>query len=326
MIHSVTDALQLAGQIRPISQSAPLLDMTVVNSTQESWRELLPYRQVAFERWERATRLQHNISAMQLVDAGFEEVLRVLERMRPLLLIKPSAEQFERLLSLQKQLQQLQPSYLQYPLWDPMFNIIYPRRRALRRRFRLKAVSLLEPKHREESLQLLLPGADGPQSLSLQLPAHTDPSRLAQLINEQLAPLGISLNVENQQAVFECDDQLWQQLQGNLSLSGQGMRLPAGEMHNIRLEELLDWRDPREWRFDSPEMLRQTRAKLERTARRIEHWRQDWQAQKQQVTSNLLQQLGEISLPPVDACFGSQLEALLAQANIGRGHAEDLLK
>lgn len=229
-------------------------------------------------------------------------------------------------MSLQKQLQQLQPSYLQYPLWDPMFNIIYPRRRALRRRFRLRAVSLLEPKHREESLQLLLPGVDGPQSLSLQLPANTDPSRLAQLINEQLAPLGISLNVENREAVFECDDQLWQQLQGNLGLSGQGMRLPAGEMHNIRLEELLDWRDPREWRFDSPEMLRQTRAKLERTARRIEHWRQDWQAQKQQVTSNLSQQLGEISLPPVDACFGSQLEALLAQANIGRGHAEDLLK
>ncbi|OXS02718.1 hypothetical protein [Shewanella algae] len=326
MIHSITDALKLAGQIKPISQSAPLLDMTVVDTTQESWRELLPYRQVAFERWERATRLQHNISAMQLVDAGFEEVLRILDRMRPLLLIKPSAEQFERLLLLQKQLQQLQPNYLQYPLWDPTFSIIYPRRRALRRRFRLRAVSLLEPKHREENLQLLLPGSGGPQSLLLQLPANTDSSRLAQLLSEQLAPFGISLNVENQEAVFECDDQLWQQLQGNISLSGQGMRLPAGEMHNIKLEELLDWRDPREWRFDSPEMLRQSRAKLERSQRRIEHWRQDWLTQKQQVTSNLSQQLGELSLPQVDACFGSQLQALLAQANIGRGHAEELLE
>lgn len=326
MIHSVTDALKLAGQIRPIGQSTPLLDMTVVNAPENSWRELLPFRQVAFERWERATRLQHNVSAMQLVDNGFEEVQRILERMRPLLLMKPSAEQFERLQLLQKQLQQLQPSYLQYPLWDPMFNIIYPRRRALRRRFRLRAVSLLEPKHRDESLQLLLPGPGGPQSLLLQLPANTDSSRLAQLLTEQLAPFGISLELENQQAVLECDDQLWQQLQGSISLSGQGLRLPAGEMHNIRLEELLDWRDPREWRFDSPEALRQTRAKLERTQRRIEHWRQDWQAQQQQLLGNLSLQLQEVSLPQVNACFGSQLQALLAQANIGRGHAQDLLR
>lgn len=326
MIHSVTDALKLAGQIRPIGQSTPLLDMTVVNAPENSWRELLPFRQVAFERWERATRLQHNVSAMQLVDNGFEEVQRILERMRPLLLMKPSAEQFERLQLLQKQLQQLQPSYLQYPLWDPMFNIIYPRRRALRRRFRLRAVSLLESKHRDESLQLLLPGPGGPQSLLLQLPANTDSSRLAQLLTEQLAPFGISLELENQQAVLECDDQLWQQLQGSISLSGQGLRLPAGEMHNIRLEELLDWRDPREWRFDSPEALRQTRAKLERTQRRIEHWRQDWQAQQQQLLGNLSLQLQEVSLPQVNACFGSQLQALLAQANIGRGHAQDLLR
>ncbi|BCV64781.1 hypothetical protein TUM17387_01400 [Shewanella carassii] len=326
MIHSVTDALKLAGQIRPIGQSAPLLDMAVVSTTENAWRELLPFRQVAFERWERATRLQHNISAMQLVDNGFEEVQRILERMRPLLLMKPSAEQFERLQLLQKQLQQLQPSYLQYPLWDPMFNIIYPRRRALRRRFRLRAVSLLEPKHRDESLQLLLPSADGPQSVLLHLPANMEPNSLAQLLGEQLAPLGISLALENNEAVLECDDQLWQLLQGSLSLSGQGMRLPAGEMHNIRLEELLDWRDPREWRFDSNETLRQTRAKLERTQRRIEHWRQDWQAQQQQLLSNLSQQLQAVSLPQVNACFGSQLEALLAQANIGRGHAQDLLR
>jgi len=73
-------------------------------------------------------------------------------------------------------------------------------------------------------------------------------------------------------------------------------------------------------------MLRQSRAKLERSQRRIEHWRQDWLTQKQQVTSNLSQQLGELSLPQVDACFGSQLQALLAQANIGRGHAEELLE
>ncbi|MCE9787513.1 hypothetical protein [Shewanella chilikensis] len=326
MIHSVTDALKLAGQIKPISQSAPLLDMAVVSTTENAWRELLPFRQVAFERWERATRLQHNISAMQLVDDGFEEVLRILERMRPLLLMKPSAEQFERLQLLQKQLQQLQPSYLQYPLWDPMFNIIYPRRRALRRRFRLRAISLLEPKHRDESLQLLLPSPDGPQSVLLQLPANMEPNRLAQLLGEQLAPFGIRLELENKEAVLECDDQLWQQLQGSISLGGQGLRLPAGELHHIKLEELLDWRDPREWRFDSPEALRQTRAKLERTQRRIEHWRQDWQAQKQQLLSNLSQQLQEVSLPQVNACFGSQLQALLAQANIGRGHAQDLLR
>ncbi|MCL2915039.1 hypothetical protein L2725_14860 [Shewanella corallii] len=336
MINGVSDALKLAGQLAPVSQTVK--STATGNSPAQQQPQLLvgQFRHAAFERWAKMTEAQHRISSAQLAVQAQSQIHQMLKQMLQLL---PQARSQQpqaqaQLEQLRGELSRQQPSYLGLPLLDHQFNLRLNQQRALRRRFRLKSVNLASSKARDEQITLQLPTAEGPLILSITLAAGDDGHSLSEQLTRALSVAGLQVSFDGSESIFECDDSQWPLLKEGLLLKGQGHRLPAGDTRLIKVQEQLHWQDPREWDLKTAQGLQQTEIKLTKTCRKLEAQIRQTRAQLAHL-GNVLhtrpdtpepELLETISNQFAKSPFSEQLKALLAQANLGRNQAKDLLK
>ncbi|MGI2258622.1 hypothetical protein [Shewanella sp. GXUN23E] len=336
MINGVSDALRLAGQLAPVSQTVKSSLSGTDKPSANAQASVGQFRATAFERWAQMTQAQHRVSSAQLAIQAQNSLLGSLKQMLSLIpqaMKQPQAQ--ARLEQLRSQLCSNRPCYLGLPLLDHQFSLRLNPARPQRRRFRLRSVSLTTPKARDEQLMWQLPTADGPVVLSLQLPANAQAQELAALLNMALAPHGIGIegSEDGRETLLECDEALWPLLKDGLQLKGQGYRLPAGESRQIKVQEILHWQDPREWDLSSAAGLKQTEIKLQKVYRKLSEQIRQTQAQLQHLGTVLHTQpaapeaelLQTVSTQFAQSPFAGQLKALLAQANLGRQQAKELL-
>lgn len=335
MINGVSDALKLAGQLSPVSQTVKT--SATGNSGQQQQAQVVvgPFRHTAFEKWAKMTEAQHRISSAQVAVQAQGQMLNLLKQM---LQHMPKAgqqhqEALLRLEQLRTGLCQQQPSYLGLPLLDHQLNLRLNQKRPLRRRFRLKSVKLTSAKPREEHLMLQLPTREGPVLLSVTLPANEQGTALCQRLNQALQAYGISVSDDGNECLLHCDEDIWPLVRDGLMLKGQGHRLPAGEARQIKVQEVLHWQDPREWDLSSPQGIQQSQIKVQKSCRKLEVQIRQTREQLAHLGNVLHTQpaapeaelLQTVSTQFAQSPFSEQLKALLAQANLGRNQAKDLL-
>lgn len=336
MINGVSDALRLAGQLSPVNQTIkPLAPQELPAALPQI--ALGQFRSVAFERWAKMTTAQHRISSAQVANqaiGALQMLLRQMLKQIPAAIAQQNEAQTQ-LAVLREQLCQLNPSYLGIPLLDYQLNLRIQQRRSAKRRFRLRAINLLSSKSREEQLTFHIPTANGPEIICVRLSAHATEAELLIQLNRALQPIGITIEFgKDNQAELSCDDALWQLMTGSITMSGQGQRLPAGDARQIQLDELQQWQDPYEWDLHTIEGLNQTRLKIQKTQRKLELQQRQTREQLRQLQHMLRQQpalpdetvLIRLHNQLHQGPFNTQLSALLAQANLGRNQASDLLK
>lgn len=180
----------------------------------------------------------------------------------------------------------------------------------------------------------------GNQAASALLPAHQNSQYLAKQLTHALKDIGITVQAPaRDSAMLSSEHSEWQQIQAGLLMSGQGQRLPAGEARTVKVVEILSWQDPKEWRFDKPEDIKQTQAKIAKTQQKVTQQLMELRSSKQKVQQQLkrtnyqeqlhgnldnnMAKLKELMQPTP---FSAQVTSLMAQANVSRDHVSSLLK
>ncbi|ARD20625.1 hypothetical protein [Shewanella japonica] len=318
---------------------------TAVPSSQPATTKPAPsiptHRLASYQKWAKVTQGQHAISANQVAEQGLLKVSQLLKKLQvPLsnasLQHGLSEQQSDTAKQLQQQLAALDISYQQQPLVDHQLNLINSQRPAAKHFFQLKSVDLIGVKTRDERITVQY----GNQAASALLPAHQNSQYLAKQLTHALKDIGITVQAPaRDSAMLSSEHSEWQQIQAGLLMSGQGQRLPAGEARTVKVVEILSWQDPKEWRFDKPEDIKQTQAKIAKTQQKVTQQLMELRSSKQKVQQQLkrtnyqeqlhgnldnnMAKLKELMQPTP---FSAQVTSLMAQANVSRDHVSSLLK
>ncbi|ACJ31731.1 Conserved hypothetical protein [Shewanella piezotolerans WP3] len=338
MLQGITDTLNI--QQRSQSVAPAMGAQQVLKDQQASNVAAIPtHRLESYSKWAKVTQGQHKISASQVAEQGLQQVKALLKQLhnqaKQSLNMQQSTLQQSRAKQLQKQLAQLDIRYQDQPLVDHQLNLISATRPAAKHNFSLKSVDLSVEKQRDEYITIQL-GSDSSRVL---LPANETANSLVQHLSSALQPLDILVAVNKSgKFVFQGSKSQWQQAQAGLLMTGQGQRLPAGEARSIKVNEELNWQDPREWRFGSNEELKQAIAKIAKSLHKVELQLQELAESKQKIQQQLqrinsqkptaadldttMNKLTSLMQP---SPFNLQVTSLMAQANITRTQVSALL-
>lgn len=342
MLNGISDTLNVQQRSPSVAPTVGI-QQTASEHTQTKLATTPTHRLESYSKWAKVTQGQHRISAAQVAEQGLLQVQQLLKQLQSQVKQSLSAnvseqsllEQTNRSKQIQDKLSQLAINYDNKPLVDHQLNLLSPKRPAAKHLFSLRSVDLTAQKQRDERLTLQI----GTQSASFILAANRQPQQLLQNINHSLKPLDIQAIHSNEgKLIFNSSHSQWQQIQTGILMTGQGQRLPAGEPRTIKVNEELNWQDPREWRFGSNSELKQAMAKIAKSLHKVElqlqelaDSRQKIQQQLQQVNlkknsqlelASTMSQLTNLMQPTP---FSLQITSLMAQANMTRSQVSSLL-
>ena len=153
-----------------------------------------------------------------------------------------------------------------------------------------------------------------------------------------MSSFGINSEVRQQTLTFSCDESVWQALNGQLLMRGQGQRLPAGDFVPIKLAEVHAWQDPKGWVFSTyserKKLLPQVKGAVAQLTRQLNQV-SSLLSQQKQLLEGVKGQLGaaqlETSLQELSSLltantFSQRVRNLMAQANASRNQTQSLLK
>ena len=338
MLHGITDTLNIQQRSQTV---APAMGaQQVLNEQQASNVAAIPtHRLESYSKWAKVTQGQHKISSAQVAEQGLQQIKALLKQLhnqaKRSLSIQQNNLQQSKTKQLQSQLTQLDVSYQNKPLVDHQLNLISATRPAAKHSFSLKSVDLSIEKQRDEYITIQL----GANTARVLLPANEKPTSLAQHLGTALQSLDIQVATDRAgKFIFKGSKSQWQQVQAGLLMTGQGQRLPAGEARSIKVNEELNWQDPREWRFGSNDELKQAMAKIAKSLHKVELQLQELAESKQKIQQQLqrinsqqptsadlettMSQLAHLMQP---SPFNLQVTSLMAQANMTRSQVSALL-
>lgn len=299
------------------------------------------HRLESYARWARVTQGQHKISAFQVAEQGLKQIFHLLKQLKRLAqsTISLSGEsrntQIKAATSLQLRLSQLRVEYQNRPLLDHQLNLISKQRPPAPRQFVLRSIELAQPKPRDERIQI----QSDKDSISILLPANASKAALIGHLSEGMHHLEITIPAPHSETtVFHCNDDRWQKIKAGIMMTGKGQRLPAGEARTIKVEEILTWQDPREWRLASNEDLKQTVVKINKSLFKLEQQlreltqtankiqRQLHKANKENdFDDELKKTLNSLERLMQSTPFALQMTSVMAQANVTRSQVSSLL-
>ncbi|WP_144212026.1 hypothetical protein [Shewanella donghaensis] len=305
-------------------------------------RPFIPtHRLASYQKWAKATQGQHVISANQTAEQGLQKVSQLLKKLQiPLKNANShsglSEQQTDSAKQIQQQLMAIDISYQQQPLVDHQLNLINASRPAAKHFFQLKSVDLLGVKSRDERITVQY----GNHHARAFLPAHQNSFYLAKQLTSAFKDIGITVQAPaRESAMLSSDHKNWQHIQSGLLMSGQGQRLPAGEARTVKVIEILSWQDPKEWRFNNPQEVKKTLAKVVKSQQKVNQQigelrssqlkiqQQLKRASQQQLQhASVAQNMEKLDKLMQPTPFASQVTSLMAQANVSRDHVSSLLK
>ncbi|MGS0682064.1 hypothetical protein ACVBIL_12960 [Shewanella sp. 125m-7] len=342
MLNGISDTLNVQQRSPTVAQAVGT--QQPINEQAQAKPTAIPtHRLESYSKWARVTQGQHRISAAQVAEQGLLLVQQLLKQLQSQVKKSLAAsaseqsalEQSARSKQIQNKLSQLAISYDSKPLVDHQLNLISPTRPAAKYHFSLKSVDLTAQKQRDERITFQV----GNQSATVVLLANKQPQQLLKNLNASLKPLDIQASHSSDgKLIFSSPKSQWQQIQAGILMTGQGQRLPAGEPRTIRVNEELNWQDPREWRFGSNAELKQAIAKIAKSLHKVEQQLQELsdsklkiQQQLQQVSSKkdtqqeLASTMSQLSRLMQPSPFSLQITSLMAQANMTRSQVSSLL-
>ncbi|WP_028767642.1 hypothetical protein [Shewanella fidelis] len=336
MLNGISDSLHV--QQRSPSVAPTAAPQAAAQSPNPAQAASIPgHRLESYNKWAKVTQGQHKVSAQQVAEQGLKQVKSLLSQLQQQgQQALTSGANSNKLEQIQQRLCQIEISYLGQPLIDHQLNLISNQRPAAKHSFTLKSVELTTAKPRDELVQVQL-GKGSAQAL---LPANAQPHELANQLKSAFAKLDIELqhSVDNR-LLFQANTQQWQQIQHGLLMTGQGQRLPAGDARTIKVQPQLNWQDPQEWRFNSRENIKQSLAKVAKSAHKVDAQLRELQTSQQHIQQQLqkasqvkdaalnvestLEALSGLMQP---SPFKLKLNSLMAQANITRPQVSSLLE
>ena len=304
-------------------------------------RTIPEHRLQSYKKWASVAQAQHLISANQVAEQALSQMLKQLLKLRKQLEMAYSQGGRDTALTSQMHttidyLINQDVSYQGRPLIDHRLNLLTQGNAPAKYWFHFKSVELSSIKPVDERISLQV----DQQVLTLFLPKNVGQESLSQIIDSSLASAGIRTRLLNSgEAIYSCDKSLWQQVQAGVMMSGQGQRLPAGETRTIKVKEVLNWQDPRDWQLSNLPQIKQSEAKVLKSIRKVEKQLADLRASQHailermmqvnrqqndeaQVKQALLQLQQQMSSTP----FVNQVTSLMAQANVNRNQVKGILR
>ena len=304
-------------------------------------RTIPEHRLQSYAKWANVAQAQHLISANQVAEQALNQMLKQLLKLKQQLDIAHSQAGRDTNLTAQMQssidylvLQDV--SYQGKPLIDHQLNLLNQGRNPAQYWFTFKSVELTSVKPVDEYISMQI----SQQSLVMFLPKHVGQESLSQVVGANFAKAGIQTRLLNSgEAVYSCDKDLWRQVQSGVMMSGQGQRLPAGETRNIKVQEVLNWQDPRDWQISNVQQIKHTEAKVLKTIRKVEKQLADLRASQQAIIermeevnrqqnneAQIQQALKQLEQQMNRTPFANQVTSLMAQANVNRNQVAGILK
>ena len=304
-------------------------------------RTIPEHRLQSYVKWANVAQAQHLISANQVAEQALTQMLKQLMKLKKQLEMAHSQGGRDSNLTAQMQssieyllLQDV--SYQGKPLIDHQLNLLNQGRSPAKYWFNFKSVELTSVKPVDERVSLQI----AQNSVSMLLPKHVGQEQLSQLVDASLANAGVRAHLLNSgEAIYSCDKALWQQVQSGVVMSGQGQRLPAGETRTIKVQEVLNWQDPRDWQVANIQQVKQTEAKVLKTIRKVEKQLADLKASQQAMIERMMevnrqqnneaqiqQALQQLQQQMSRTPFVNQVTSLMAQANVNRNQVAGILK
>lgn len=321
----------LLGMVRPSASRVPARATESTRATPVS-SEQAPHRSVRGKaqrhgQWALIAQAQTRIADLQAAEQAVVNAYRQLLQVSRQLEQAGSAQreglaqQVERLAA---QLRAQQP-----PVLDAELVPTVLRKGGGRASYLLTRVDLLTPRSQPEQLHLVFSGSR--QAVELNIPSDAGAQQVVQALREQLAPLGIQAGVnQRQQLEFSVPVAEQARLSAPLLVTGQGIRVPAGNPVPIALEPRPGALDELAGELREGERLAQ-RERIRQLLSGLEQQRRQLQLHSQQIISRLNQirsdtvavneavQLGhQLEAALRDASFTEHVGVLLAQANVSR--------
>lgn len=329
--------------VLPGRQSVNTLSKTTLVSFDEKGKktELVPlyFRAFAFERWGSAANTQNRITLMQIAEISILQGLKILNEMNDIILkaLPNNTEHQARLLVLRDMLCQLQPSYLGIQLFNNNLNLKYFSRK-LKRNFKLKKINILDSKNRDEVVTFYVYNENTLTPVCVSFPANASSKELTKVINRTITSYGLEISnnikdLNNDEAIFNCDEELWDKFKHGIMLQGQGQRLPSGEPRQIQVEEIYSWQNPIQWKLSHEAGIRDSLIKIQKTKNKLEKQLILCRHEKNVLTKDikplfdnpdaaLAKLIGQLK----NGRFSRRINTLVAQANISVKQSIELLK
>ncbi|MBY6185907.1 hypothetical protein KUV89_04605 [Marinobacter hydrocarbonoclasticus] len=340
MVSAVSDALSV--QQRREAQAAPAglsASGTPAKERAKSGVDLPQWRMESYRRWAAIGQGQHQVAAAQTgaqVLRQAQTQLSLLQRQVDQALRQGEGNGNGQAMAQQRdKLLNLTAEYRGKTLVDHQLNLVTSKQSPAPRQYAIKGTDLAAAKPRDERITVQF----GEQRAEFTLPGQADAKQVLTALRDGLAGVGVQVQVgRDGRPVLMLDQQQQKVLDGGLWLSGQGQRLPAGDGVLMKTQEVYPWADPREWRFESLDQLKQAQAKIRKTLNKVESQLSELDGLQATVSARLDKIRRHTGTGDVDTVmadlnrelarspFASQVAALMAQANLSRSQVTDLLR
>jgi hypothetical protein len=337
MIKGVGESLNVMRQSQSLAPAAAATGVVSSQFDTPAQNAIPKHRLDSYQRWAKATAEQHSISASQVTLQALVQAKQLLQQLTKLLQSavqdEQQARQNEKLWdtaeTLRQQLLALKPQYQGIRLLDHHFNLLSSSNRAAMHAFVFKSVDLCAPKERDEKITVQL----GSKALAFTLSSGLNRQQLLQQMQPSFERLGITLELVADVLVCKTNLAVWQLVCEGVLMMGEGQRLPAGELRQIRIEARYHWQDPREWSLVAGQ-ARATLAKIAKTQQKITEQMSEINAIHQLLLTRInashqakdtqlaLNYLGKYMRPQP---FSYQMTSLMAQSNTNRDQVGALL-
>ncbi|MBG6081866.1 hypothetical protein IWX58_003553 [Rubrivivax gelatinosus] len=109
------------------------------------------------------------------------------------------------------------------------------------------------------------------RTLSVVLPEGGDAESAVRQLDRTLAPAGVRASMDaGGEPVFSVAEEQWATLQTSLSVSGGGIRYPAGQSQPVRLQRQKEALDPAQWGVADSEQARRTLREVSQALERVQ--------------------------------------------------------
>ncbi|ABE56915.1 hypothetical protein Sden_3640 [Shewanella denitrificans OS217] len=338
MIKGVGESLNVMRQSQSLAPAAAATGGVSSQFDTPAQHAIPKHRLDSYQRWAKATAEQHSISASQVTLQALTQAKQLLQQLAKLLQSavqdELQARQNEKLWdtaeTLRQQLLGLKPQYQGIQLLDHHFNLLSTPANAAMHAFVFKSVDLCAPKDRDEKITIQL----GKKTVVLTLAAGLSRQQLLQQMAPIFERLGISLELVADELVCKTHSAVWQLVCEGVLMMGEGQRLPAGELRQIRIEARYHWQDPREWGLSAIEQARPTLAKIAKTQQKIAQQANEINTIHQvllaRINANSQAKDTQVALNYLDKYmrpqpFSYQVTSLMAQSNTNRDQVGALL-
>lgn len=295
---------------------------------------LSQHRLSSYQRWEKITQRHKSLLLAEASVGAIGPLLKLMKSFyKAVSEGGDEAKEARKRQLLHRRILSLPNGFQGEPLLDNRMQIRFFQSQPSKRMFTLGGVNLLTEKSRMEEIHCRYHSVS-----KVVLPAGAEPVELIRGLSSLMSSFGINAEVHQQKLAFSCDESVWQGLNGQLMMRGQGQRLPAGDFVPIKLAEVHAWQDPKGWLFSThserQKLLPQIKGVIAQLTRQLNQVSSLLSQQKQllegvkgqlgaaQLESNLL----ELNNLLTGNTFSQRIRNLMAQANASRNQTQSLLK